>query len=98
MAGLPLRREASTGERKALALALLAALAGLLARAGREPLLLLDDADAELDRRRAERLLERFSPFRQVVFSSSRPEVWPASGGPARVRLEGGRLAPGAAS
>jgi DNA replication and repair protein RecF len=92
--GAPARRIASAGERKALGLLLLAALAGRLADAGREPLLLIDDADAELDRGRLSRLVGCFSAFSQVLFSSSRPEVWPPPERLARARVEGGRLSP----
>jgi len=46
--GHEIRRVASAGERKALSLLLLGAHARVLSHAGREPLVLLDDADAEL--------------------------------------------------
>ncbi|MBZ0103592.1 MAG: hypothetical protein K8I65_15650, partial [Thermoanaerobaculia bacterium] len=63
---------ASAGERKALGLLLLAAQAA----AGREPMLLLDDADAELDRERLGRVIGAFAGFARLVVTSSRPEVW----------------------
>ncbi len=94
LGGAAARRVASAGERKAVGLLLLAALAARLAAAGRPPLLLVDDADAELDRGRLERLVELFAPLGQVLFSSSRPEVWPARAGLARVVVAGGRWAP----
>ncbi len=94
LGGAPARRLASAGERKALGLLLLAALGELVAAAGRPPLLLVDDADAELDRGRLAQLVERFTPFAQVLFSSSRPEVWPAREGLVPVRVAGGRLRP----
>ena len=98
LGGAPARPRASAGERKALGLLLLAALGELLAAAGREPLLLLDDADAELDRGRLAQLVERFAPFAQVLFSSSRPEVWPAARGLERARVEAGRVRPAGGS
>jgi len=93
LGGAAARRVASAGERKAVGLLLLAALAGRLAAAGRPPLLLVDDADAELDRRRLERVVELFAPLGQVLFSSSRPEVWPARAPLARAVVAGGRWA-----
>ncbi len=98
LGGAPARRIASAGERKALGLLLLAALGELLAATGRPALLLVDDADAELDRRRLAQLVERFSPFAQVLFSSSRPEVWPARERLVPVRVEGGSVRPERAS
>jgi DNA replication and repair protein RecF len=77
--GAVARRSASAGERKAVGLLLMAALADRLAASDRRPALLLDDADTELDRRRLERLLAAFTPFPRLVVSSNRPEVWPAS-------------------
>jgi DNA replication and repair protein RecF len=70
-----LRRVASAGERKALGLCLLAAQVKSLDRAGRGPLVLLDDADAELDRTALRRVWELFSTT-TVLASSNRPEAW----------------------
>jgi DNA replication and repair protein RecF len=74
-------RAASAGERKALGLLLLAALARRLAAAGRAPMLLLDDADTELDRDRLARVMAAFAATRRLWVSSNRPEVWPAAAG-----------------
>jgi len=82
------RRVASAGERKALGLLLLAALATRLAAAGREPALVLDDIDAELDRGRLERLAGLFEAFPRRWLSSNRPQVWEGVGGLRRVLLE----------
>ncbi|HSM14407.1 MAG TPA: DNA replication and repair protein RecF [Thermoanaerobaculia bacterium] len=82
------RRVASAGERKALGLLLLAALATRLAAAGREPALVLDDIDAELDRGRLERLAGLFEAFSRRWLSSNRPQVWEGVGGLRRVLLE----------
>jgi DNA replication and repair protein RecF len=83
--GAAARRSASAGERKAVGLLLVAALAQRLADGGRAPALLLDDADTELDRGRLERLLAAFAPFPRLLVSSNRPEVWPATAGLASV-------------
>jgi len=70
-----LRRVASAGERKALGLCLLAAQVKNLDRAGRGPVVLLDDADTELDRAALCRVWELFSTT-TVLASSNRPEAW----------------------
>lgn len=73
----PARRSASAGERKTLGLLLLAAVAGRVARGGRQaPALLLDDADAELDRPRLEGLMATFAGWPRLFVTSNRPEVW----------------------
>lgn len=77
--GAAARRSASAGERKAVGMLLLAALAAHLTARGAAPTLLLDDADTELDRGRLARLLAAFAPFSRLVVSSNRPEVWPAA-------------------
>ncbi|MEM8961703.1 MAG: DNA replication and repair protein RecF [Acidobacteriota bacterium] len=74
--GRPLREVASAGERKALGLALLAAEGRLLASAGRAPVMLLDDADIELDKDRLERLWPALSVHGQLFATSNRPVVW----------------------
>ena len=87
--GAPARRAASAGERKAIGLLLVAALARRLGEsAAGAPALLLDDADAELDRPRLARLLAAFEGFRRLLVSSNRPEVWPAAAGLTRVAVE----------
>lgn len=77
--GAPARLAASAGERKALGLLLLAAQARVTSAAGRAPLLLLDDADAELDRERLARVVAAFTGFAQVIATSNRPAVWDAT-------------------
>ena len=72
----PARRSPSAGERKVLVLALLAGLAELLAAAGRPPLVLLDDLDAELDRERLALATRLFSASPQTLATSSRPEAF----------------------
>lgn len=84
-AGSPAREVASGGERKALGLLLQVSLARLLLAAGREPLVLVDDADAELDRARLAGLLPLFEGFEQVFLTSNRPEIWPPSAALARL-------------
>jgi DNA replication and repair protein RecF len=84
----PARGAVSAGEGKALGLLLLAALARRLAAAGREPALLVDDADAELDATRAARLAAVLAGFSQVLVTSSRSEAWHAAAGFATASLE----------
>lgn len=86
------RRFASAGERKLLALALLAALATLLAEAEREPIVLLDDLDAELDRPRLALASRLFGGLPQTVATSSRPEAFPGRSDEARWSLSDGVL------
>lgn len=86
------RRFASAGERKLLALSLLAGLASVLAAAGREPLVLLDDLDSELDRSRLELALALFSGAAQTIATSSRPEAFGEAPRRARWELVRGQL------
>ncbi len=76
------RRFSSAGERKLLALALLAGLSSLLAAAGRAPLVMLDDLDAELDRPRLALACALFAGASQTIATTSRPELFcgPAAG------------------
>lgn len=74
--GHPVKATVSAGERKALSLLLTAGHARVLAAAGREPVLLLDDLDAELAPSTLARLWEVFSGAPQLVASSNRPAVW----------------------
>ena len=76
--GRELGRVASAGERKAIGLLLLAAQARLLERRSRAPVLLLDDADVELDRPTLGALWGVLARASQIVASSNRPEVWEA--------------------
>lgn len=88
--GKPLRRVASAGERKALGLALLAAQAEVLTERRREPLVLLDDADTELDRRRLAVAWGGFATATDMVATSNRPEVWGGLALDRRWRCAGG--------
>ncbi len=89
-----IRRLASAGERKLLGLALLAAQARLLVEGGRVPLVLLDDADAELDRRALARAWSGFEFLPQLLASSNRPEVFEGLAVGRRWTLQEGRLGP----
>jgi recombinational DNA repair ATPase RecF len=85
---------ASAGERKALGLLLVAAQAVVLRAGGRQPLLLLDDADAELDRRALACLWQALPESAQLFASSNRPEAWEGLPVERRWRLSGGALGP----
>lgn len=74
--GHEIRRVASAGERKALSLLLLAAHAAVLAAAGRAPLILLDDADAELAPQTIAAVWQVFAHAQQILVTSNRPQVW----------------------
>jgi DNA replication and repair protein RecF len=90
--GHPVKATVSAGERKALSLLLTAAHARVLAAAGREPILLLDDLDAELAPGTLARLWEVFSGAPQLVASSNRPAVWEGLATEHRGSLVGGQL------
>lgn len=66
-------RAASIGERKLFGLILTAARRQVLAAAGAEPIVLLDDLDAGLDRARLERLWQPFRGLPQVLVTSADP-------------------------
>jgi DNA replication and repair protein RecF len=89
------RRFASAGERKVVALALLAGLTSLLVAAGRGPLVLLDDLDAELDRSRLALAAALFAGQAQTIATTSRPELFGASPSGPRWGLAKGVLGPG---
>lgn len=74
--GQAVRGTVSAGERKALSLLLTAAHARVLAAAGRAPLHLLDDLDAELAPDTLARLWTVFAGARQLLATSNRPAVW----------------------
>jgi len=74
--GRDVRRVASAGERKALSLLLVAAHGRVLEAAGRQPLYLLDDADAELSPATHAAVWRVFQSLAQVVATSNRPQVW----------------------
>ncbi len=72
----PFYRVGSAGERKSLSLLLLAAHGRVLAAAGRSPVYLLDDADAELSPQTLGAVWKVFAGVRQIIASSNRPQVW----------------------
>jgi DNA replication and repair protein RecF len=74
---LPARTHASHGEAWSLALALRLGAHRLLADEGEEPVLLLDDVFAELDRRRRERLAEIALTVEQAIITASLPDELP---------------------
>lgn len=74
--GHEIRRVASAGERKALSLLLLAAAGRILEGAGRPPLYLLDDADAELAPPTLAAVWNVFGEATQLLATSNRPKVW----------------------
>jgi DNA replication and repair protein RecF len=92
-------RVASAGERKTLGLLLAAAQAELLEAAGRTPTVLVDDVDAELDLEALEAVWRVLatgpSPVgvwgagRQVLVTSSRPEIAPRLAGVVAWALDG---------
>lgn len=91
--GHEIRQVASAGERKALGLALLAAQGRILEAAGRAPIYLLDDADAELDSGRLESLWRVFGDCQQLFVTSSRPAIWETVAVDRRWQLTAGRVA-----
>jgi DNA replication and repair protein RecF len=74
--GHEIRRVASAGERKALSLMLLAAHGRVMEEAGRSPLYLLDDMDAELAPQTVASVWGVFRGASQLVATSNRPQVW----------------------
>lgn len=75
--GHDIRRVASAGERKSLSLLLLAAHGRAVEGAGRSPVYLLDDADAELATGTHASVWKVFqNESRQLFASSNRPQVW----------------------
>jgi DNA replication and repair protein RecF len=75
--GLPARTHASHGEAWSLALAFRLAAHELLSSEGEEPILLLDDVFAELDRRRRERLVDLAMAVEQSIITASAPDELP---------------------
>jgi DNA replication and repair protein RecF len=88
----PVGRMASAGERKLLGLALMVAHAELLEERGQGPLALIDDLDAELDRRRVGQVWELLGGERQTIAATSRKGVVNRLPADARWRLEDGFL------
>lgn len=74
--GHEIRRVASAGERKSLSLLFLAAHGRTIESAGRSPVYLLDDADAELAPPTHAAVWSVFTKARQIVATSNRPQVW----------------------
>jgi DNA replication and repair protein RecF len=74
--GHPLRATVSAGERKALSLLLTAAHGRTLAAAGRDPVYLLDDLDAELAPGTLAKVWQVFAGCHQLLATSNRPQVW----------------------
>lgn len=84
--GHPVRATVSAGERKALSLLLTAAHGRALEAAGREPVYLLDDLDAELSAATLTRVWRVFAEDgtgerdgaggRQILVTTNRPGVW----------------------
>ena len=89
----PASEVTSAGERKLLSLALSAAHGRVIEAAGREPIYLLDDLDAELAADSLEAVWRAFATAHQVVASSNRPAVWEPLETAARWNLGSGRLA-----
>ena len=90
--GREVRSVASAGEGKALGLLLAAAQGELVAATGRDPVYLLDDADAELDRDRLGAVWQAYPEAAQVLATSSRPEVWDGIAVAARWQVRAGEL------
>jgi recombinational DNA repair ATPase RecF len=76
--GLPARTHASHGEAWSLALALRLAAYRLLASEGEEPILLLDDVFAELDRHRRERVAKVVAAAEQAIVTLAVVEDLPS--------------------
>lgn len=97
-----LRGTVSAGERKAAGLLLAAAHGRVMNAAGRSPVYLLDDADAELAPPTLAAVWAVFAGVeqgaRQLFASSNRPQVWEGLEVLARHRVESGRIAPSSAT
>jgi DNA replication and repair protein RecF len=96
--GHEIRRVASAGERKALSLLLLAAHSRVVEAAGRLPVVLLDDADAELAPGTVAAVWPVFArrvaaSGGQLFASSNRPQVWLTLDVDTLWEVERGRLA-----
>ncbi len=96
--GHEIRRVASAGERKALSLLLLAAHSRVVEGAGRVPVVLLDDADAELAPGAVAAVWPVFArraaaPGGQLFATSNRPQVWLTLEVDTLWQVERGRLA-----
>jgi DNA replication and repair protein RecF len=95
--GLAARTHASHGEAWSLALALRFASHRLLTTEGDEPLLLLDDVFAELDRSRRERVATVAVAAEQAIVTASVAEEVPSHLGASMFHVEPGTIIPAAA-
>jgi DNA replication and repair protein RecF len=89
---LPARTHASHGEAWSLALALRLGSHRLLAEEGEEPVLLMDDVFAELDRQRRARVAEAALAAEQTIVTAAVAEELPAGLGPAVFEVEPGSV------
>jgi DNA replication and repair protein RecF len=90
--GLPARTHASHGEAWSLALALRLGSHWLLAEEGEEPVLLLDDVFAELDRQRRDRVAEAALAAEQAMVTAAVAEELPGELGAAVFHVEPGSV------
>jgi len=90
--GLPARTHASHGEAWSLALALRLGSHRLLAEEGEEPVLLMDDVFAELDRQRRDRVAEAALAAEQTIVTAAIPEELPGELGAAVFHVEPGSV------
>jgi len=90
--GLPARTHASHGEAWSLALALRLGSHWLLAEEGEEPVLLMDDVFAELDRQRRDRVAEAALAAEQTVVTAAVPEELPGELNAAVFHVEPGSV------
>jgi DNA replication and repair protein RecF len=88
----PAKGYASHGEAWSYALALRLAAYELLRADGTEPVLILDDVFAELDRRRRSRLAEVAAAAEQVLITAAVPEDVPAELAGVRFQIADGRV------
>jgi DNA replication and repair protein RecF len=90
--GLPARTHASHGEAWSLALALRLGSHQLLAEEGEEPVLLMDDVFAELDRQRRDRVAEAALAAEQTLVTAAVPEELPGELNAAVFHVEPGSV------
>ena len=90
--GLPARTHASHGEAWSLALALRLGSHWLLAEEGEEPVLLMDDVFAELDRQRRDRVAEAALAAEQTIVTAAVPEELPGELNAAMFHVEPGSV------
>jgi DNA replication and repair protein RecF len=89
---LPARTHASHGEAWSLALALRLGSHRLLAEEGEEPVLLMDDVFAELDRQRRDRVAEAALAAEQTILTAAVPEELPGELNAAVFHVEPGSV------